>query len=278
MITEVQQLYKKAYLMRKDIIKMLAAAGSGHPGGSLSLAEVVSVLFFNQMNYNKENMFAADRDKLVFSKGHSAPALYAALRQIDYVSEEELLTLRKLGSRLQGHPDKQHLPAVEISTGSLGQGFSAAIGLALSHRINKLSNHVYVIIGDGESQEGEVWEAAMFAAAKKVDNLTAILDRNGLQIDGSTEDVCALDPVKAKWEAFGWEVICVNGHSVEELLTAFDHAKSVKGKPTLVLAQTVKGKGVSFMEGKVSFHGVAPSKDEEIQALAELDKELTKYE
>lgn len=264
--------------MRKDIIKMLAAAGSGHPGGSLSLAEVVSVLFFNQMNYNKENMFAADRDKLVFSKGHSAPALYAALRQIDYVSEEELLTLRKLGSRLQGHPDKQHLPAVEISTGSLGQGFSAAIGLALSHRINKLSNHVYVIIGDGESQEGEVWEAAMFAAAKKVDNLTAILDRNGLQIDGSTEDVCALDPVKAKWEAFGWEVICVNGHSVEELLTAFDHAKSVKGKPTLVLAQTVKGKGVSFMEGKVSFHGVAPSKDEEIQALAELDKELTKYE
>jgi len=277
MNAEIKQLYQKAYLMRMDVIKMLAEAGSGHPGGSLSLAEIVSVLFFYKMKYSLEKIKDPDRDKLVFSKGHAAPILYAALKQIGCIREEELLTLRRLGSRLQGHPDKQLLDCVEISTGSLGQGFSAAIGLALAHRLDNKQGKVYAILGDGETQEGQVWEAAMFAPANKVDNLVAILDRNRLQIDGCTEDVCALDPLTDKWEAFGWEVICVEGHDIEEIIKALDQADLVKGKPVMIIAHTTKGKGVSYMENNVNFHGVAPNREEEAQAMQELQEEMNKY-
>lgn len=275
---KIKHLYHKAYLMRIDIIKMLAEAGSGHPGGSLSLADIVSVLFFHKMNYTMDSLKSPDRDKIVFSKGHAAPVLYAALKQIGCVKEEELMTLRRLGSRLQGHPDKQLLECVEVSTGSLGQGFSAAIGLGLAHRLDKKKGTIYAMLGDGEIQEGQIWEGAMFAAAKKVDNLVAILDRNRLQIDGCTEDVCALDPLTDKWQSFGWEVICVEGHDIQAVIKALDQADEVKGKPTIIIAHTTKGKGVSFMENNVNFHGVAPSKDEEKTALEELQKELVKYE
>lgn len=277
MNAEIKKLYHTAYLMRIDVIKMLAKAESGHPGGSLSLADIVSVLFFHKMKYSLEKLKETDRDKLIFSKGHSAPILYAALKQIGYIKEEELLTLRRLGSRLQGHPDKQHLKAVDISTGSLGQGFSAAIGLALAHRLDHKQGRVYAIIGDGETQEGQIWEAAMFASANKVDNFTAILDRNRLQIDGCTEDVCALNPLPDKWTAFGWEVLSIDGHDIEAIIKALDKAESIKGKPTMIIANTTKGKGVSFMENNVNFHGVAPNKDEEATAIKELQEELVKY-
>ncbi len=272
-----KELYHKAYLMRKDIIRMLAAAGSGHPGGSLSLADIMSTLFFYKMNYSLKNMFAPDRDKIILSKGHAAPALYAAFRQIGYLQDSDLLTLRKLGSPLQGHPDKHLLPAVEISTGSLGQGFSASVGIALASKLNGYKNNVYVILGDGEMQEGQVWEAGMFAAAKGIDNLVAILDCNRLQIDGCTEDVNCIDPIADKWKAFGWEVLEIDGHNISEIVTALDKADEILGRPVMIIAHTTKGKGVSFMENKVHYHGVAPNKDEEQKALMELEEVIKKY-
>jgi transketolase len=266
----ISTISTKAKEMRRLIIEMLAESGSGHPGGSLSVTDVLAVLYFYKMNYNAKDPQWKDRDKLVLSKGHAAPALYAALMLAGFISPELKLSLRKCESCLQGHPDMHMVPGVEISTGSLGQGLSVAVGIALANRLDKKTSKVYCIIGDGESQEGQIWEAAMSAAHHKLDNLVVIMDRNHLQIDGNTEQVKSIEPVADKWKAFGFEVIAIDGHNYAEIIEAVDKADSNKGKPTFILADTVKGKGVSFMENKVGFHGVAPTKDEEKKALGEL--------
>ncbi len=265
--------------MRHDIIRMLAAAGSGHPGGSLSATDIVATLFFGGvMNYNPDDPSDPDRDRFVLCKGHAAPALYAALAEIGYVPREELLTLRKLGSRFQGHPDCHCAPGIEVSTGSLGQGLSIASGLALAFKLDAAGNgsarekRVYALTGDGELQEGQNWEAAMFAAHRNLDNLTAVVDLNNLQIDGHVTDVCSLRDLAAKFEAFGWHTVAACGHDVAELRAAFAEAEATKGQPTVIIAQTVKGKGVSFMEDQCSWHGNAPSAEQAETALAELDQ------
>lgn len=266
---EIADLKEKARQIRISIVKMLAEAGSGHPGGSLSAADIMSVLYFRVMNHDPGNPLKPDRDRFVLSKGHAAPVLYATLAEAGYFPKSELLSLRKLGSFLRGHPltDLEH--GVEATTGSLGQGLSFAVGAALGLKLDRSAARVFCLMGDGEIQSGQIWEAAMSAAHYKADNLIGILDRNRLQIDGDTEKVMALDPVADKWTAFGWHVVEADGHDTKALCAAFD-APPVPGKPTLILADTVKGKGVSFMEGKASFHGVAPSRDEETQAMAEL--------
>jgi transketolase len=266
---ELALLKEKARQIRISIIKMLAEAGSGHPGGSLSAADIMSVLYFRVMNHDPKNPLKADRDRFILSKGHAAPVLYATLAESGYFDKGELQNLRKLGSFLRGHPltDLEH--GIEATTGSLGQGLSFAVGAALGLKMDGSASRVFCVMGDGETQSGQIWEAAMSAAHYKADNLIGILDRNRLQIDGDTEAVMGLDPVADKWTAFGWNVVEVNGHDVAALCAAFDKP-AVPGKPTLILADTVKGKGVSFMEGKASFHGVAPSADEEKQAMAEL--------
>ena len=266
--------------LRHDIIRMLAAAGSGHPGGSLSAADIVATLFFaGVLNYNPADPADPARDRFVLCKGHAAPALYAALAEIGYIPREELLTLRKLGSRLQGHPDCHCAPGIEVSTGSLGQGLSIAAGLALAFKqdaaragADAREKRVYALTGDGELQEGQNWEAFMFAAHQKLDNLTAVVDLNNLQIDGHVTDVCSLGDLPAKLSAFGWHVVEVNGHSVPHLRAAFAEAEAVKDQPTAIVAHTVKGKGVSFMEDAVGWHGNAPSAEQAQAALAELDE------
>ncbi|MGI6065834.1 MAG: transketolase [Bacillota bacterium] len=268
----VGMLTEKAREIRKDIISMLAEAGSGHPGGSLSAADILTVLYFYEMKIDPDNPHLPDRDRFVLSKGHAAPVLYAALAERGYFPKEELLTLRKIGSRLQGHPDMKKVPGVEISTGSLGQGLSAANGMALAGKLDEKSYRVYVLIGDGESQEGQIWEAAMLAAHYKLDNLTAILDHNGLQIDGKISEVMSPEPLDEKWRAFGWHVEVIDGHNMEEIAAALAKAKTVKGKPTMIIAETVKGKGVSFMEDAAGWHGVAPKPEEAEKALAELSR------
>lgn len=271
MADKVKKVQEKAKLIRQHIIRMLAEAGSGHPGGSLSVTDILATLFFSgEMKYDPNNIEWPGRDYFILCKGHAAPALYATMAEAGYFSAKDLITIRKLGSKFQGHPDRNHLPGIEVSTGSLGQGLSVAVGMALGLRLDKKDNFVYAVLGDGESQEGQVWEAAMNAAAKKVDNLIAFLDRNELQIDGHTEEVKAIEPVAKKWEAFGWKTYSVNGHDIAEMLSTIQQAKKVKGMPVMIVANTVKGKGVSFMEGKVNYHGVAPTKDEEKQALQEL--------
>jgi len=266
----VKEMEAMARRLRRHIISMTGEAGSGHPGGSLSAVEILVSLYFNILNHNPENPQWPDRDRFILSKGHAAPLLYATLAESGYFPLEELPTLRKLGSCLQGHCDSNATVGVEMTAGSLGQGLSFAVGVALAGRLNSQDYRVYVLLGDGECDEGQVWEAAMAAAHHKLDNLMAIVDNNGLQIDGWNRDVMSLDPFGEKWQAFGWNVIELDGHDITRLLDAFDRAKSVKGKPTVVIAHTVKGKGVSFMENNVDFHGKAPNAEQVELALKEL--------
>ncbi|HAA90161.1 MAG: Putative transketolase [Thermoanaerobacterales bacterium 50_218] len=266
----IKYLEEKARCLRCHIIRMLAEAGSGHPGGSLSAVEIVTALYFHVLRLDPRNPSWPDRDRFVLSKGHAAPLLYAALAEKGFFPVEELLTLRKLGSRLQGHPDLRKVPGVEASTGSLGQGLSIGLGIALAGKIDRKNYRVYVLLGDGEIQEGQVWEAAMAAAHYRADNLTAIVDYNGLQIDGPVAEVLSPLPLAEKWRSFGWEVRESDGHNFRELLEAFSWAARVQGKPSLVIARTVKGKGVPFMENAVDWHGKAPTKEQAEEALAAL--------
>ena len=267
---KVNVLKEKAKVIRRHIVTMLGEAGSGHPGGSLSAADIVTALYFDVMNICPDDPYWPDRDRFVLSKGHAAPVLYAALAERGYFDVSELSTLRKLKSRLQGHPDMKKLPGVEMSTGSLGQGLSAANGMALAAKIDDKKFRIYVLIGDGEIQEGQIWEAAMSAAHYKLDNLIAFLDYNGLQIDGCTKDVMCVEPVADKWVAFGWKVIEIDGNDIEQVLNAVEDAKKTPGKPTMIISKTVKGKGVSYMENNPDWHGKAPKPEEVEKALKEL--------
>jgi transketolase len=249
---------------------MISVAGSGHPGGSLSAADIVTALYFKVMRHDPTNPKWPDRDRFILSKGHAAPILYAALGECGYFPLEWFTTLRKTGTCLQGHTDSTLTPGVDMSAGSLGQGLSIGCGMALAAKMDARDYRTYVILGDGECQEGQVWEAAMFAPKYKLDNLTAIVDYNRIQLDGFTRDIMDLEPFKLKWQAFNWEVIEVDGHEMAEVVRVLDEAKSVKGKPTVIIAHTVKGKGVSFMENNVDYHGKAPGKSETEQALREL--------
>ena len=267
---DISFLKEKAKEIRKSIVSMITEAKSGHPGGSLSATDILTALYFSEMNVDPTNPKMEGRDRFVLSKGHAAPAIYATLAEKGYFSKGELMTLRKFGSRLQGHPDMKKLPGIEISTGSLGQGLSVANGMALNAKIFDENYRTYVVLGDGEIQEGQIWEAAMTAAHYKLDNLCAFLDSNNLQIDGNVTEIKGVEPLDKKWEAFGWNVIKIDGHDFEQILSALDKAKKCKGKPTMIIAKTIKGKGVSFMENVCGFHGVAPTVEELEKALAEL--------
>ena len=270
---EILELKKKANEVRKGIVTAVHAAKSGHPGGSLSAADIFTYLYFEEMNIDPKEPKKADRDRFVLSKGHNAPGLYSVLAERGYFPRADLLTLRHIGSYLQGHPDMKHINGVDMSSGSLGQGISAAVGMAVSAKMSGDSYHVYTLLGDGEIQEGQVWEAAMFAGHRKLDNLTVIVDNNNLQIDGSIEDICSPYPIDKKFEAFNFHVICVeNGNDMEQLKKAFDEAKTVKGMPTAIIANTLKGKGVSFMENVASWHGKAPNDEEYEKAMKELEE------
>lgn len=268
---DVAFLKKQAKIVRIEILKMLTEAGSGHTGGSLSAADIVTALYFYKMRHNPKDTKWRERDRFILSKGHAAPLLYAALALSGYFDKSLLKTLRKIGSPLQGHPCSKILPGVEVSTGSLGQGLSIANGIAIGLKMDGLNSRVYCLLGDGETQEGQVWEAAMSAAHYKLDNMCAIIDNNGLQIDGHCHDVMSIEPIVDRWAAFGWHVIDIDGHDMEAILDAFDEAETVKGKPTMIVARTVKGKGVSFFEGKVQYHGIAPTSEELEKALKELE-------
>jgi transketolase len=267
---KIKELEAKAKQIRRLIIQMLARAGSGHPGGSLSSADLITALFFAALRHKPEKPDWPDRDRFHLSKGHCCPLWYAELAEAGYFPKEKLSTLRQLGSILQGHPDRR-TPGVEVASGSLGQGLSVALGMSLAAKIDKKDYRVYVLLGDGEIQEGNVWEAAMAAAHYKCDNICAILDYNGFQIDGRVSDIMNLEPLVAKWQAFGWEVLEIDGHNMREILEAYAKARAIKGKPTIIIAHTIKGKGVSFMENVVDFHGRAPTKEEAERALRELE-------
>ena len=269
-IPDIARLRETARLVRLDIVEMLHRANSGHTGGSLSATDILVALFFAQMRHNPQDPCWPLRDRFVLSKGHAAPALYAVLSRLGYFPREELGTLRQFGSSLQGHPDSSCTPGVEVPTGSLGQGLSIANGMAMAARLNGNGVRVYALLGDGEVQEGQIWEAAMSAAHYRLDNLTAILDRNRLQIDGRTGEVMGIEPLARKWEAFGWHTLEVVGHSFPELLDALEDAVQFKGRPTMIIAHTIKGKGVSIFENQVKYHGMAPNKEEYEQALKEL--------
>jgi transketolase len=266
-----ENLKAVAKRLRRHIITMIGKAGSGHPGGSLSSVEIATTLYWKVLRHKPSDPHWAGRDRFILSKGHAAPMLYAVLAECGYFPVAELATLRKLDSRLQGHADRTATPGVEMSSGSLGQGLSFAIGTALAGRLNAQSYRVYVLLGDGECDEGQVWEGAMAAAHFKLDNLTAIVDNNGLQIDGWNCNVMNLEPLNKKWEAFGWHIIEVDGHDFTQLIDAFEQAKQVKGQPAVIIAHTVKGKGVSFMENNADFHGKAPNESEMEIALKELE-------
>ena len=266
----VSQLEKTAKELRRDVIRMLYEAKSGHPGGSLSAADIVAALYFRVMRRDPQNPSWEKRDRFIMSKGHAVPIVYAAMAGTGYFPKEELLTLRKLNSRLQGHPSAKDLPGIEASTGSLGQGLSIGLGMALGLRMDGSDSRVFVILGDGEIEEGQVWEAAMAAAHFKTENLIAILDRNRYQLDGSTDEIMNVCPVVDKWKAFGWRVLDIDGHSMHQVVHALEAAKEQTGRPTVIVAKTTKGKGVSFMENDNEYHGKAPSKDEMERALAEL--------
>ena len=265
-----QDVRDVAKQMRVDIIRMLAAAGSGHPGGSLSATDILAVLYFDKMNIDPSNPEDPDRDRLVLAKGHAAPALYAALAEKGFFPREDLLGLRKSDSHLQGHPNMQTTPGVEMSTGSLGQGLSVANGMALAGRLDGRDYYVYCLLGDGEIQEGQVWEAAMSAGHYGLDHVIAFVDHNHLQIDGNNDEVMTVNPIDEKFRAFGWHTLTIDGHDYEAISNAVDQAKATKGKPTMIVAETVKGKGISFMENEVGWHGVAPTAAQAEQALAEL--------
>jgi len=270
LITDTQKLRDIARDVRIDIIRMLAEAQSGHPGGSLSATDILTVLYFHVLRHDPERPHWPDRDRFILSKGHGVPALYAVLAKAGYIPHEELLTLRQTGSRLQGHPDRMKLDAIEAATGSLGQGLSIALGLALASQHDGNPYRVYCMVGDGESQAGQIWEAAMCAPKFKLGNLTCILDYNKIQLDGYTRDILDLEPVVDKWRAFGWNTIEIDGHDIDQIREAFVTAARVSDRPSIIIAHTVKGKGVSFMEDLVKWHGVAPTQDEADQAVAEL--------
>lgn len=268
---ENQALQKIANNLRKNIVKMVANAKSGHIGGSLSIADILSVLYFEEMNITSENLKDKERDKFVLSKGHASPALFGILHEKGFISEDELMTFRKINSNLQGHPSMIYVDGVDMSTGSLGQGISAAVGMALSYKAKNLDYRVYSILGDGESQEGQVWEAAMAAAHYQLDNLVVFLDFNGLQIDGDITKVMNPLPLDKKFEAFNWHVLEIDGHNFDEIRGALKEAKAFKGKPTMIIAHTIKGKGVSFMENQAGWHGVAPNEEQFEAAMKELE-------
>ena len=265
----VKELEDKAKKIRRHVLNMIHEAGSGHPGGSLSCVDILTALYFHIMHHNPSKSERLDRDRFILSKGHAAPALYATLAEAGYFSVDELQSLRKIGSFLQGHPDSK-VPGVEFSSGSLGQGLSIASGIALADKLDKKKYRVYTLLGDGECDEGQVWEAAMLASHYKLDNLVAIVDRNGLQIDGPTEKIMRLESISGKWKAFGWHVIEIDGNKIDVIITALNEAQGIRGKPTAIIAHTFKGKGISFMEWIAGFHGRALSKAEMEKALEEL--------
>lgn len=273
-----KQLSVTALNIRKLALTAVYSAKSGHPGGSLSISDVLAYLYFKELNVDPKNPKCEDRDRLVLSKGHCTPALYSALALKGFFPVDEIKNFRKLGSMLQGHPDMKGVPGVDMSTGSLGQGISAASGIALSAKLSNKDYRVYAILGDGELEEGQVWEAAMFAAQYKLDNLCAYVDNNGLQIDGKIDDVMSPYPITDKFKAFGWNVIEVNAHDFDDLERAYSEARDCKGKPSVIVAHSVKGKGVSFMENNPDWHGSAPNKEQYEQALKELDDSLAKLE
>lgn len=261
---------KTALKIRRDVVAMLGIAGSGHPGGSLSIVDILAVLYFNFLRHDPRHPHWADRDRFILSKGHGCPALYSAMAHSGYFDPKILLTLRKLGSPLQGHPDRRRLPGIEVSTGSLGQGLSIGIGCALAARIDKKDFKTYVLMSDGELNEGQMWEAAAFASFHRLSNLITILDYNRFQLSGPTKEILDMEPIAAKWEAFGWQTREIDGHSLKEIVKGLTWAKEAKESPRMVIAHTIKGKGVSFMENNNHFHGVAPTRDETARALKEL--------
>lgn len=267
---DIQSLEERAMVIRRHVIRMIAKAGSGHPGSSLSTVDLLVALFYKKLRHNPQLPAWPDRDRFILSKGHGCPALYAVLAEHGYFNVDKLDTLRQFGSILQGHPCMKTTPGIEISGGSLGQGLSVGLGIALAAKLDKKDFRTYVMLGDGEIEEGQVWEAAMAASHYKMDNLCAIIDQNGLQIDGFIHEIMSSHPIPEKWRGFGWHVIEVNGHDYSAILTAYDDAEKVKGQPTVIVAKTVKGKGVSFMENHVDWHGKAPSKEETERALAEM--------
>ncbi|MFR5264878.1 transketolase [Clostridium sp.] len=269
----VEELRNIATTIRKDIVTMLTESASGHPGGSLSAADILTTLYFNEMNIDPKNEKDSNRDRFVLSKGHAAPVLYSTLARRGFFDVEELKTLRKFGSNLQGHPNMNDLPGIDMSTGSLGQGISAAVGMAIAGKLDNKEYRVYSLLGDGELEEGQVWEAAMSAAHYKLDNLTIFVDFNGLQIDGDITKVMNPSPIDKKFEAFGWNVITIDGHNFDEILGALEKARATNGMPTCIVAKTIKGKGVSFMENQAGWHGAAPNKEQCEQALSELGGE-----
>ena len=267
---DVKSLEERAKVIRRHVIRMLAKAGSGHPGSSLSTVDLLVALFYNKSRHNPQQPAWPDRDRFVMSKGHGCPALYAVLAEMGYFGIDKLDTLRQFGSILQGHPCMKTTPGIEISGGSLGQGLSVGLGIALAAKLDKKDYRTYVMLGDGEIEEGQVWEAAMAASHYKTDNLCAIIDQNGLQIDGFIHEIMSSYPIPDKWRGFGWHVIEINGHDYNDILSAYDEAEKIKGRPTVIVAKTIKGKGVSFMENQVDWHGKVPTKEEAERALAEL--------
>lgn len=269
---ENKELQKMANEVRKGIVTAVYHAKSGHPGGSLSAADIFTYLYFEEMNINPKQPKLQERDRFVLSKGHTAPGLYSALAHRGFFPVEDLKTLRHTGSYLQGHPDMKHIPGVDMSSGSLGQGLSAAVGMALAAKLDEKDYRVYALCGDGELQEGQIWEAAMFAGHRKLDNLTVIVDNNNLQIDGTIDTVCSPYPIDKKFEAFQFSVVSIDGNDMEELRRAFAKARETKGMPTVIIARTIKGKGVSFMENQAGWHGKAPNEEQYKQAMEELEK------
>ncbi|MBI5678498.1 MAG: transketolase [Planctomycetes bacterium] len=268
---DIKSLEERAKVIRRHVIRMLAKAGSGHPGSSLSTVDLLVALFYNKLKHNPLQPAWPNRDRFVMSKGHGCPALYAVLAEMGYFGIDKLDTLRQFGSILQGHPCMKTTPGIEISGGSLGQGLSVGLGIALAAKLDKKDYRTYVMLGDGEIEEGQVWEAAMAASHYKADNLCAIIDQNGLQIDGFIHEIMSSYPIPDKWSGFGWHVIEINGHDYKAISSAYDEAEKIKGRPTVIVAKTIKGKGVSFMENQVDWHGKAPTKEEAERALAELE-------
>ncbi len=268
--TEIKNLEEMAKKIRKGIIEAVYSNHSGHIGGSLSIADILTVLYFKEMNINPKIPAWENRDRLVLSKGHCAPALYSSLANRGYFDVEELKTFRNINSRLQGHPDKKNIPGIDMSTGSLGQGLSSANGMAIAGKMDNKDYRVYCILGDGEIEEGQIWEAAMTSNKYKLDNLCLIVDNNNLQIDGTVKEVMSSYPIDEKFRSFGFEIIKIDGHDIDEIIKAFEVAKNIKGKPTCIIAKTIKGKGVSFMENQVDWHGKAPNEEEYIKAMEEL--------